>query len=39
MEYNNPTSRPAQLQFKVKFALNHAAQPYGTTNFEESDRP
>jgi beta-lactamase regulating signal transducer with metallopeptidase domain len=34
MEYNNPTGRPAQLSFKVKFALGQPTPAYGTTNFE-----
>lgn len=37
-EYNNPTHRPAQLTFNVKFALNHS-EPGGTTNFEGPDTP
>lgn len=40
MEYNNPSGRPAQLQFKVRFALDQApADSTGTTNFEESNTP
>jgi TonB family protein len=38
MKYNNPTGRPAQLTFKVKFAL--GTPPVGTggtTNFENPD--
>ena len=34
MEYDNPTGRPAQLSFKVKFALAQPTPAYGTTNFE-----
>ena len=33
--YDNPSGRPAQLTFNVKFALSAAQQSYGTTNFEE----
>jgi TonB family protein len=36
-EYNNPSTRPAQLTFKVKFSLPHPAPPGGTTNFEGPD--
>lgn len=38
LEYNNPTSRPAQLEFKVKFALSQQSSS-GTTHFEESNTP
>jgi TonB family protein len=38
-EYNNPSNRPAQLTFKVKFSLPHPAPPGGTTNFEGPDIP
>jgi beta-lactamase regulating signal transducer with metallopeptidase domain len=37
MEYDNPTGRPAQLNFKVKFALGAAPVAAGTTNFENPD--
>jgi hypothetical protein len=33
-EYDNPTGRPAQLTFNVKFELQHDHPAYGTTNFE-----
>ncbi|HZO22236.1 MAG TPA: M56 family metallopeptidase [Steroidobacteraceae bacterium] len=39
MEYNNPTDRPAQLAFNVKFALAQPTPSYGTTNFESPDTP
>jgi beta-lactamase regulating signal transducer with metallopeptidase domain len=34
-EYDNPTGRPAQLTFNVKFELQQDHPTYGTTNFEE----
>jgi beta-lactamase regulating signal transducer with metallopeptidase domain len=37
MEYGNPTGRPAQLSFRVKFELSSSPPPSGTTNFETPD--
>jgi TonB family protein len=40
MEYNNPSGRPTQLSFKVKFALGAPSSPDGgTTNFENPPTP
>ncbi len=39
MEYNNPTGRPAQLTFNMKFALAQPTPSYGTTNFEDPGAP
>lgn len=39
MEYNNPTGRSAQLNFKVKFALDAPSAGTGTTNFENPGAP
>jgi TonB family protein len=38
-EYDNPTGRPAQLTFNVKFALSAPKPTYGTTNFETPGEP
>jgi hypothetical protein len=39
MEYDNPTGRPSQITFNVKFALPDPSPGRGTTHFETPDSP